>query len=114
LLSLFSFTPFSLHFIHIPCNLATIMKVRAHLVVSGLVQGVGFRYFVLNHAITLGLTGFVRNHYSGKVEIEVEGDRSLIEELIKEVKIGPRAAHVTDIKIEWLKGAESYSSFEVR
>jgi acylphosphatase len=88
--------------------------VRAHLVLSGLVQGVGFRYFVLNRAISYGLTGFVRNHYSGEVEIEVQGDRSLIEELINEVKIGPRAAHVKDIKIDWLKCMESYSHFEVR
>jgi acylphosphatase len=103
-----------LHVKRIPRNLATIMKLRAHLVVSGLVQGVGLRYFILNRAVTLGLTGFVRNQYSGEVEIEVQGDRSLIEEFMKEVKIGPRAAHVTDIKIEWLKYIESYSHFEVR
>ena len=90
------------------------MKVKAHLAVSGLVQGVGFRYFVLKRAATLGLNGFVKNHYSGEVEIEVEGDRSLIEEFIKDAKIGPRAAHVTDIKIEWLKCTESYYGFEVK
>jgi acylphosphatase len=84
------------------------------MLVSGMVQGVGFRYFVLDRAVKLGLVGFTRNLFSGDVEIEVEGDRSLIEEFIKEVKVGPRAAHVADLKIEWLKYTGSNSSFDVR
>jgi acylphosphatase len=48
------------------------------------------------------------------VEIEAEGDRSLIEEFIKQVKVGPRAAHVTDMKIEWIKCTETHSGFEVQ
>jgi acylphosphatase len=114
MLSLFSFISIPLHFKRITCNLPVIMNVRANLLVSGLVQGVGFRYFVLHHATNLGLTGFVRNNYSGEVEIEVEGDRSLIEELIKEVKVGPRSAHVGNLQIEWLKNIKSYQNFEIR
>jgi acylphosphatase len=79
-----------------------------------LVQGVGYRYFVSNRAKYFGLIGYVRNIYSGEVEIEIEGNRSIIEEFIKEVKIGPRAAHVKDLKIEWLKCTNSYKSFEIR
>lgn len=90
------------------------MQVRVHVLVSGLVQGVGFRYFVYNKAIRLTLTGYVRNLFSGDVEIEAEGDRSLVEEFIKQVKVGPRAAHVTDMKIEWIKSTETNSDFEVR
>ena len=90
------------------------MEIRAHLFASGLVQGVGFRYFVYNRAINLGLVGYVQNIFSGEVEIEIEGDRSLIEEFIKEVKVGPRAASVKDLKIEWLNTAKSYKSFEIR
>ncbi len=90
------------------------MQARAHLLVSGLVQGVGFRYFAVDHARNLGLKGFVRNIFSGDVEIEVEGDRSLIEEFIKEVKVGPRSARVSDLKIEWLKFTGSDTKFEVR
>ena len=88
--------------------------MRVHILVSGLVQGVGFRYFVCNKAMTLTLTGFVRNLFSGDVEIEVEGDRSLIEEFIKLVKVGPRAARVKDMKIEWIKCTGAQSGFEVR
>jgi acylphosphatase len=90
------------------------MQVRVHVLVSGLVQGVGFRYFVYNKALSLTLTGYVMNLFSGDVEIEAEGDRSLVEEFIKQVKVGPRAAHVTDMKIEWIKCTSTHSDFEVR
>jgi acylphosphatase len=90
------------------------MQVRVHVVVSGLVQGVGFRYFAYNKAKSLTLTGYVRNHYSGDVEIEAEGDRSLVEEFLNQVKVGPRSAHVKDMKIEWIKCAETHSDFEVQ
>jgi acylphosphatase len=89
------------------------MQIRAHIVVRGMVQGVGFRYFVYNRANGLGLTGFTRNLHNGEVEIDVEGDRSLIEEFIKEVRVGPRAAHVADLRIDWREADEKYSSFEI-
>ncbi len=90
------------------------MKVRVHVLVRGLVQGVGFRYFVYNKAKSLTLTGYVRNLFSGDVEIEAEGDRSLVEEFIKQVKVGPRAAHVADMEIEWIKCTETHSGFDVQ
>jgi len=103
-----------LHVKRIHRNLASTMEIRAHVLVSGLVQGVGYRYFVFDRAISLGLVGYVRNIFSGEVEIEIEGDRSMIEEFIKEVKVGPRVAHVKDLKIEWLKCTKSYKSFEIQ
>lgn len=90
------------------------MEIRAHLIARGLVQGVGYRYFVFNRAKNLGLVGYVRNVFSGEVEIEIEGDRSLIEEFIKDAKVGPRSSQVKDLKIEWLHGTESYQNFEIR
>jgi len=90
------------------------MQVGAHILVRGYVQGVGFRYFVYRRATMFGLTGYVRNTWEGDVEIEVEGERSLIEEFIKEVKVGPRSAEVTDLKITWLEFQNRFRSFEVR
>ena len=90
------------------------MEIRAHLIARGLVQGVGYRYFVFNRAKNLGLVGYVRNVFSGEVEIEIEGDRSLIEEFIKDAKVGPRSSQVKDLKIEWLTCEKSYKSFEIR
>ena len=77
------------------------MHARVHIIVEGLVQGVGFRWFVARRAQALGIRGFVNNLYDGNVEIEAEGDRSLLEELIGEVKRGPRSAHVTNLRLEW-------------
>jgi acylphosphatase len=90
------------------------MSVAAFIRVQGLVQAVGFRYFVYHVATRLGLNGYVRNAYDGSVEIEAEGDRSLIEELIKEVKIGPRAAHVTGVSVEWKNPQNRFHSFDIR
>jgi len=89
------------------------METCAHIVVQGLVQGVGFRYYVHRHATSLGLTGFAKNLYDGSVEIEVEGDRSSIEELIRLVKVGPRSAQVTDLKLEWKDIAHRFQYFEI-
>jgi acylphosphatase len=90
------------------------MQMGVHIVARGLVQGVGFRYFVYRVAVRLDLSGWVRNLYNGDVEIEAEGDRSLIEEFIKDMKIGPRSAHVKDLNIEWQDYRGTYSSFEIR
>jgi acylphosphatase len=90
------------------------MQIGVHIIVQGLVQGVGFRYFVYRQASRLGLAGWVRNLYTSEVELEVEGDRSLIEELIKELKVGPRSAHVKDLKIEWQDFRSRYQGFEIR
>lgn len=90
------------------------MQVGVHIIVQGMVQGVGFRYFVLRHAHQLGLNGYVRNLFNGDVEIEAEGERGLIEELIRDVKVGPRVGYVKDLKIEWKDFQNSYKEFEVR
>ena len=89
-------------------------SVRAHVVVSGLVQGVCYRYFTVEEAQRLGLTGWVRNLPSGEVEAEAEGDRSAVEALIKAMKIGPRAAHVTDLKLEWIEAQGDVGGFHTR
>ena len=77
------------------------MQASVHMRVQGLVQGVGFRWYVARHAQALGLRGYVANLYDGTVDIEATGDRSLLEQLIREVKVGPRSAHVTDLHLEW-------------
>ena len=90
------------------------MRVRALIVVSGMVQGVGFRYFTHRCATRLGLGGYVRNLPSGEVELQVEGDRSLVEEYIQQVKVGPSFARVADVRVEWLPADRGYQTFEVR
>ena len=89
------------------------MIAGAHIIVQGMVQGVGFRYYVHSRAVRAGLDGYVRNLFNGDVEIELEGERSLIEELIKEVRIGPRAAGVTNVKVDWRKPEHRVPGFEI-
>lgn len=93
------------------------MQAAAHIVIEGLVQGVGFRWFVARKAEALGLGGYVRNLYDGNVEVLAVGERSLVEELIGDVKIGPRAAHVTNLRLTWTDASELQThsgKFEIR
>ncbi|HVN80848.1 MAG TPA: acylphosphatase [Terriglobia bacterium] len=89
------------------------MKVAANIIVTGLVQGVGFRYFVHRRASGFGIKGHVRNLYNGDVEIEVEGEQDAVESLIQEVRVGPRSAHVTDVKVIWKDPRGCFSGFHI-
>ena len=89
-------------------------EFKAKILLSGSVQGVGFRYFVMKHAHNLGLKGFVKNLMSGEVYVEVEGETYQIEDLFGKLKIGPRSAQVNDYSIEWEDAKNEFSTFEVR
>ncbi len=73
---------------------------RLHLIISGRVQGVGFRYFCQEQAKRLGLTGFVRNCEDGTVEAEVQGEKEIVEKFLTLVSDGPRHAEVNEIRTE--------------
>ncbi len=87
---------------------------RAEIIVDGVVQGVGFRYFVIRKAQKLKLKGFVQNLFSGEVLTVVEGEKFLIEELFNEIKIGPSNASVSKCEIKWMEYKNEYTNFEVR
>ena len=89
------------------------MKSCAHIIVQGTVQGVGFRYFTSRHAIQLGLVGFAQNLYTGEVEIEVEGEKGMVDELIKILKVGPRSGRVTNLIINRKPPKGIYDSFKI-
>ena len=87
---------------------------RAEILVNGLVQGVGFRYFVLREAQNLELKGFVKNLFTGEVLTVVEGEKSLIEDLFNRIKIGPSHASVKNVHITWDRSKSEFTNFEVR
>ena len=89
------------------------MYVQAHIVVSGIVQGVGYRYFVSKLAGKWELTGWVKNLPTGEVEIEIEGPRGLIESLIKDLWTGNVWATVRDIDVRWEKYTGKYDGFDI-
>ncbi len=90
------------------------MKVSAHIIVKGLVQGVGFRWFVEREANNLSLNGYVKNLFTGDVEVEVEGERGMIEELIEKLRIGNRMSRVTDVQVIWGEFENKYQTFQIR
>ena len=84
------------------------------MLIGGIVQGVGFRYFIYRHATRLGLVGFTRNRPHGEVEIELEGERALIEALLQQAHRGPMMARVDSLRIDWRDWRDSYTHFEIR
>lgn len=93
---------------------------RIHLLISGFVQGVGFRHFVRGKARELGLVGWVRNADnpstgSGQaVEVVAEGEKEKLEQLIKLCQEGPILSEVKDINIQWQEGTGEFDEFEIR
>lgn len=87
---------------------------RVHAVVEGLVQGVGFRYFVAEVAEELGVAGWVRNTYGGDVEVLAEGTCEQLDRLVTMLRQGPRAAHVINVDVTWQRATSEFSNFQVR
>lgn len=83
------------------------------MTVSGRVQGVGFRYYVVECAQTLGINGWVRNTWDGKVELAAEGPRPDLEILRDRVRQGPPASFVADVQESWEPPAGKFSRFYV-
>lgn len=82
-------------------------KVRKHIFFYGRVQGVGFRYYSVNKARQLGLTGWVRNLYDGSVEMEVQGPERFIDELIIFLQ-NRRFVEIDDIKAKTVPIQDEY------
>jgi acylphosphatase len=89
-------------------------QAGVRMIVSGVVQGVGFRYYVFREATRLGINGWTRNRPDGSVEIQAEGDRGLLEELFRQIQIGPSHAHVAKVEFEPYEPSGEFDSFEIR
>lgn len=87
------------------------MQVR--VLISGLVQGIGFRYFVLDRASELGVTGWVRNTSDNKVEALFQGEEDKVKELIDLCRKGPALAKVEKIE-EFPSSEPIYQDFLIR
>jgi acylphosphatase len=87
---------------------------RLHAVVSGRVQGVAYRYFAEKRAAALGLGGWVRNLFDGRVEVLAEGERLALESFLAELRKGPRLALVEDVEVRWESGTGEFAGFIIR
>ena len=74
--------------------------VRKRAVVRGIVQAVGFRYYTQVEARRLRLTGFVRNHGDGSVEVQVEGPAASVDRMLDWLRRGPPSAQVDTVLVE--------------
>jgi len=75
--------------------------MTAHVFISGFVQGVGFRRFVRHHALSLGLTGWVKNLPDNRVEAVFQGSKEQAAKIIAICKKGTFLSEVKDIAVEW-------------
>lgn len=73
--------------------------ITRHLLIEGLVQGVGYRAAMSAEAERLGVTGWVRNRADGSVEAVVQGPSSLLERLIAWARLGPPVARVSAVHV---------------
>jgi acylphosphatase len=89
-------------------------RARLHLIVSGRVQGVGFRFSAYDEAKQLALAGWVRNLPGGEVEIVAEGSRENLQMLAAWAHLGPPSAHVTTVREEWLDFTGEFTEFRIR
>jgi acylphosphatase len=85
-----------------------------HAMVKGRVQGVFFRAFVEGWAERLHLTGYVRNRPGGMVDVVAEGEKHNLEQLLDNLKKGPPAARVDEVKVDWAEYTGSFQDFKVR
>ena len=89
-------------------------RARLHVVVSGRVQGVAYRYFAEKRAASFGLTGWARNLFDGRVEVLAEGDRVALESFLAELKKGPRLALVEAAEVRWEDATGEFAGFSIR
>ena len=89
-----------------------VVTVRAHVFVSGLVQGVNFRWYTAEHARSRDVSGWVRNLDDGRVEAVFEGSRESVEAMVAWCGQGPRHARVSSVEVRW-QDVEGLSGFDL-
>jgi len=87
--------------------------MTAHVLVSGFVQGVGYRRFIRHQAQKLGLTGWVKNLSDNRVEAIFQGPKEHVEKIIEICRKGPFLSEVADVKLNLQDSNEYFKTFEI-
>lgn len=90
------------------------MNARVTAIVTGLVQGVNFRWFTQRRASELGLVGYVRNRSDGSVEFVAEGPRDALDRLLDAARAGPSSAVIENVEVAWDASTGEFRRFEIR
>jgi acylphosphatase len=87
---------------------------RVHILVTGIVQGVSFRYYTLQEAMRCGVVGWVRNLPDGRVEAVIEGDEPAVDRMLAWCRDGPRSARVDQLEILPETPTGEFQGFRIR
>jgi acylphosphatase len=87
---------------------------RVRILVQGQVQGVGFRFFAQHAALSMRLTGYIKNCSDGSVALEAQGTEAAVEELVRVLEQGPRLAQVERLQVTPLAVRTGEEGFEIR
>jgi acylphosphatase len=93
---------------------AEMAEKRVHILVTGIVQGVSFRYYTLQEAMRCGVTGWVRNLPDGRVEAVFEGDEAAVDRMLAWCAIGPRSARVDHLESLPETSTGEFQGFRIR
>ena len=91
-----------------------LMRIARRFIVSGRVQGVGFRYFALDAARREGLHGYVTNQDDGSVEAVAEGEAESVERFERALRRGPSRSRVEQVMVDEIEPAQGNSGFDIR
>ncbi|MDD4237785.1 MAG: acylphosphatase [Desulfotomaculaceae bacterium] len=90
-----------------------LQRVRAHLIITGVVQGVYYRVTARQEARALGINGWVKNRPDGAVEAVIEGNREKVVKFIDWSRQGPSASQVSGVQVEWGDFKGEYQGFSI-
>ena len=90
------------------------MRVRRRLVITGRVQGVGFRWFAHDAAAREGVDGWVRNLPDGRVEAEIEGELDAVDRVEAALRRGPVTSRVEDVNVDERAPVGRRTGFSIR
>ena len=89
-------------------------KARLHVVIEGRVQGVFFRASAMEEACSLGLSGWVKNCWDGRVEAVFEGERDKVEQVLEWCQKGPPGAMVSNVEANWEDATGEFDTFSIK
>ena len=88
--------------------------MKAVVIIQGLVQGVGYRFFAVQQAQQHDINGYVCNLPNGCVQVVAEGTKGMLSDFVRQLKVGPVSAHVTGTEVQWDEQEEGFTEFEVK
>ncbi len=89
-------------------------QTRMRALISGYVQGVGYRWYARQRALALGLSGHARNLPDGRVEVVAQGPREALERYLEALRRGPEGADVADVAVTWGAPESNLNGFAIQ